>query len=104
MERMMDLLHQMRRTAFDPGMAGMVAIGGLKDDVHRKPAEIIDDLEKQLAKTKSLGLRNALHLMLKDIYKAQAEDEKVLEHLRAMLAENDAALQTAPPVQQPAKK
>ena len=104
MERMMDMLQQFRRTAFDPGMAGMVAIGGLKDDVHRKPAEIINDLENQLTKTKSLGLRNALRLSLKDLYKAQAEDEKVLEHLRAMIAENDAALEAGPPMEKPVKK
>ena len=71
----------------------MIAIGDLKDAVRRKPKEIIEDLETRLKKTKTLGLRNAIRLTLKDLYKAQGADEKVLDHLRTMLAENDAALQ-----------
>lgn len=91
----LDLIVKFRDVAFDPQTAGMIAIGGMKDDVRRKPDETIKDLEAQLVKTKSLGLRNAIRLTLKDLYKAQGEDDKVLEHLRAMLAENDAAIQSA---------
>ena len=87
------LIERMKRLCFDPAAAGLVAAGGLRDDVRRKYAEITKDLEAQLAKTKTLGLRNALRLTLRDIYKKQEDDEKVLKHLRAMLAENDAALQ-----------
>ncbi len=87
------LIERMKRLCFDPAAAGLVAAGGLRDDVRRKYAETTKDLEAQLAKTKTLGLRNALRLTLRDIYKKQEDDEKVLEHLRAMLAENDAALQ-----------
>ena len=93
MNMMMEMLERLKHTCFDPTSAGIVAIGGLKDDVRRKPAEIIKDLEDTLGKTKTLGLRNAIRMSLKDIYKAQGEDEKVLQHLRAMLAENDAAIQ-----------
>ena len=87
------LIEQMKRLCFDPAAAGLVAAGGLKDDVRRKSADVAKDLETQLAKTKTLGLRNAIRLTLREIYKRQDDDEKVLEHLRAMLAENDAALQ-----------
>ena len=59
----------------------------------RKPKEVIEDLEAVLTKTKTLGLRNAIRMTLKDLYKGLGEDEKVLEHLRAMLAECDQALQ-----------
>ena len=87
------LIERMQRLCFDPAAAGLVAAGGLRDDVRRKAADVAKDLEAQLAKTKTLGLRNASRLTLREIYKRQDDDEKVLEHLRAMLAENDAALQ-----------
>jgi|GEM_PF-3076433 len=91
-QRMVQLLSRMRGATFNPAEAGLIAIGGLKDDVPRKSDEIIADLESQLAKTKSLGLRNALRLQLRDLYKAAGKYDKVLMHLRAMVAENDAAL------------
>ena len=87
------LIERMKRLCFDPAAAGLVAAGGLRDDVRRKSGDTAKDLEAQLAKTKTLGLRNAIRLTLREIYKKQDDDEKVLEHLRAMLAENDAALQ-----------
>lgn len=90
---MFELLERMSEACFDEVTAAMIAIGGLKDDVRRKPAQITKDLETQLKSTKTLGLRNAIRMTLKDIYKAQGEDERVLGHLRAMLAENDRALQ-----------
>ena len=93
MERMMELVEMMKEVCFDKGTAAMIAIGDLKDAVRRKPKEIIEDLEAQLKKTETLGLRNAIRLTLKDLYKAQGADGKVLDHLRTMLAENDAALQ-----------
>ena len=93
MERMVDLVERMRDICFEPPSAAMIALGGLKQEVRRKPTVIIADLEARLKETKTLGLRNAIRLTLKDLYKIQAEDEKVLEHLRAMLKENDAAIQ-----------
>ena len=65
---MMEFLEMMKEVCFDEGTAAMVAIGDLKDAVRRKPKEIIDDLEAQLKKTKTLGLRNAIRLTLKDLY------------------------------------
>lgn len=90
---MFELLERMSEACFDEVIASMVAIGGLKDDVRRKPEEITKDLEAQLKKTKTLGLRNAIRMTLKDIYKAQGNDERVLGLLRDTLAECDKALQ-----------
>ena len=92
MERMIGLIKRMQHICFDPATAGMIAIGGLKDEVRRKQEAVVADLEGQLAKTKTLGLRNAIRMMLKDLYKARGDDEKVLGHLRKMIEENDAAL------------
>ena len=92
MELMIGLIKRMQHICFDPATAGMIAIGGLKDDVRRKQEQIVADLEKQLAKTKTLGLRNAIRLTLKDLYKARGDNERVLDHLRKMIEENDAAL------------
>ena len=93
MERMIQLIERLRDTCFDEPNAALIAIGGLKSEVRRKPEAIIDDLEQALDKTKTLGLRNAIRLTLKDIYKAMGKDDRVLDHLRAMLAENDEAIQ-----------
>ncbi len=46
-----------------------------------------------MAGVKTQGLRNAIRLTLKDIYKRQGENEKVIEHIKALIAENDKALQ-----------
>ncbi len=89
---MLGLVHEMERACFTPQSAGMIAIGSLKDDVQRKPEEVASEFEELLKNTKSLGLRNAIRLTLKDIYKRQNNNDKVLEHMRAMLAENDKAL------------
>ena len=64
----------------------------VKDEVRRKQEQVLADLEGQLAKTRTLGLRNAIRLTLKDLYKARGDNEKVLGHLRKMIEENDAAL------------
>jgi len=90
---MMEMIERMRHTCFDPEAAAMVAAAGLKDDVPRRPEEIIGDLEGMLERTRTLGLRNALRLILRDLYRHRGEHDKVLENLRQMLAENDAALQ-----------
>jgi hypothetical protein len=87
------LVSRMSEVCGNPQLAAMVAIAGLKEDVKRKPEEIIKELEDQLGKLKTLGLRNAIRLLLRDLYRAQGEDAKVLEQLRAMIAENEAAIQ-----------
>lgn len=101
MGRMIGLITRMKSLCFDPQAVGVMAIGALKEDVRRKPEDIIKDLETLLTtETKAIGiktqgLRNAIRLTLKDIYKRQGEDEKVLAHLRALIVENDEALQEA---------
>lgn len=90
--RMALLLARMKSATFNPAEAGLIAVGGLKDDVQRKDEEVITDLEQILAGTKSLGLRNAIRLQLRDLYKATNNSAKVLDHLRAMVKENDEAL------------
>ena len=92
--RHIELIQRMQHTSFDPAVAGLVALGALRTDVPReKPEDIIKDLEDVLAQTKTLGLRNSIRMMLKDLYRDQDKHAKVLEHLKAVIAENDAALQ-----------
>jgi len=92
MGRLLGLIQHMNQTAFNPQVAGLVALGGLRTDVQRELDEIVKDFEGLLATTKTLGLRNSIRLTLRDLYKETGRDEKVLENLRAMLAENDAAV------------
>jgi len=92
------LVGEMKDTAFEPAVVGLIAVAGLRDDVARDPKAVIEDLEALLAKTNSLGLRNAIRLTLRDLYKQTGNQEKLLQHLRAMLEENDAAAAKVPPV------
>lgn len=94
MDNLLMTVMRMRHVAFEPESAGLIAVGGLKDD-RRKNAEIIADLEGLLAQTKTLGLRNSIRLTLRDVYRAEKQDDKAYEHLRTMLHENDAAIQAA---------
>lgn len=87
----LDLVDRLQKVCFDPAASGLIASAGLRDDVRRSRGEIIEDLESLLAKTTTLGLRNAIRLALRDLYKATGNTDKVLEHLRVMLAENDEA-------------
>jgi hypothetical protein len=96
MAHMLEMLEMMQHTCFDPERAAMIAIGGLKDEVDREPQDIVEDLEAQLKKTKTLGLRNAIRMTLKDLYQEiEHQEQMVLKHLREMLEENDRALQEA---------
>ena len=92
MDTLLQTVMRMRQVAFMPESAGLIAVGGLKDD-RRKPQEIIEDLESLLKETKTLGLRNSIRLTLRDLYRAQKQDDKALAHLRTMLRENDDAIQ-----------
>ncbi len=94
MVQMIGLVQRMKQTCFDSEAVGVMAVGAMKDEVPRKDEDIIKDLEEQLASVKTHGLRNAIRLTLKDIYKRQGKNEKVIEHLKALIAENDKALQT----------
>lgn len=92
-ERMIDEVDRMADLCFDRRRMAMIAIGGLKDEVKREGEAVASDLEVQLKKIKTQGLRNAIHLTLKDMYKARGKNDMVLRHLRALLSENDAAIQ-----------
>jgi hypothetical protein len=91
------MVGEMKDTAFEPSVVGLIAVAGLRDDVARDPKAVIDDLEALLIKTNSRGLRTAIRLTLRDLYKQTGNQEKLLQHLRAMLAENDQAISHAPP-------
>jgi hypothetical protein len=91
------MIGHMGEAMFNPRIAGVIAIGGLKDAVGKKLPEKIKFFEAQLEKTKTLGLRNAIRLTLKDLYQANGDDEKVADQLKAMLEENDAAIQQEKP-------
>ncbi|GAG47100.1 unnamed protein product, partial [marine sediment metagenome] len=64
------------------------AVAGLRDEVPRDADEVIEEFEDLLVKIKSLGIRNAIRLGLKDLYKLKGDHKKVLHHLREMLIEN----------------
>jgi len=91
--RMMEMIERTRQSCFNPEVAAMIAAAGLRDEVPRKPNEVIDDLEATLKKTKTLGLRNSLRMLLRDLYRDRGKHDRVLEHLHQMLEENDQALQ-----------
>jgi hypothetical protein len=44
-----------------------------------------------LDETRAQGLRNALHMTLRDLYSQGGNQQKVMEHLMQMLHENDVA-------------
>ena len=88
-----EIVKRLKEAAFDSETVAAVAVGGLKDEVKRKPEDVTKDLEALLEKTKTQGIRNVIRQTLKDIYKAQGKDEKVLAQLHALIAENDKALQ-----------
>lgn len=78
---------------FDSKAVGVMAVGAMRDEVRQKPAELTKELEGLLGKVRTQGLRNAIRLTLKDVYRHQGDDEKVAEQLQALIAENDKALQ-----------
>ena len=92
LQQMMGALHAIEGLCFNHEMAAMAAIAGIKDDLKGRPIAAIRVLEASLRQVRTPGLRTAIHMTLKDLYKAQGSDEKVVEHLRAILLENDAAI------------
>ena len=44
-----------------------------------------------LDETQAQGLRNALHMTLRDLYTQAGNQQKIMEHLTQMLHENDVA-------------
>jgi hypothetical protein len=92
MHDMMEMLRRMGKIVFSPADAGLAGIGALGRDIPREPGVVIQDLEKLLKGTKTLGFRNAIRLTLKDLYLRTEQKEKAVGILREMIAENDAAL------------
>lgn len=91
-EPRMKLVSNMKTLCFDPQAMGIIAIGGLRTEVPQKREELIGSLTTLLEGTKSLGLRNAIRLTLKDIYVEMGDTTNALTQLRAIIQENDAAL------------
>lgn len=90
------LVGNMKETCFDPLAIGIIAVGGLRTEVSQKPEELAQQLESILPETKSLGLRNAIRLTLKDLYVEMGSAAKAQEQFKAMIKENDDALQKTP--------
>ncbi len=95
LRQMIGALHTMSEAVSDPRTAAMMAIGALKDEVKNRPIAGVRALEAALRTTRSLPLRTAIHLSLKDLYKAQGNDVMVVRHLMAVIAENDEAMRPA---------
>lgn len=86
---MMHMLGAMKTICFDPDLAAVLAISAIKEELKDKPADAVKTLETLLGKTRSPGIRNAIRLTLKDLYKAQKDDQKLLDMLQDMVIEND---------------
>lgn len=82
------MVGSMKQTVLDSAAMCLIAAAGLRDEVPRTADEVIKEYEGLLGKTKSLGMRNALRLGLKDLYKLKGDNEKVWHHLRQMFIEN----------------
>lgn len=89
---MIELIERMKHVCFDPENAALIAVGGLKDDIPRRPEEVVDDLEGVLKRTRTLGVRNAVRMVLRDLYRHLGAHDRALRNLHEMLAENDEAL------------
>ncbi len=93
------LVGDMKKTCFDPNAMGLIALGAISQEIPRPPQEVIEELENLLDKIMTLGLRNAIRLTLKDLYKQTNQPEKTLDLMRSMLAENDKSPLYAQPVE-----
>ena len=87
------LLEQISKITSKPNLAGLIAIGGLKDDTKCSVKDKIKHLEELLVETKSLTMRNAIRMTLKDLYAATRQEDKLIKSLKEMAAENDAAME-----------
>ncbi len=90
-EAQINLVDKMKETYADPIAAGVVAIGAIKAELQRSGQDVPEGLETILNQTHAQGLRNALHMTLRDLYAQAGKPEKVMEHLSQMLRENDVA-------------
>lgn len=95
LQEMVGMLNAVSQTAFDSESAAMIGIGAINDELTSTPQEAAEELESVLKTTKSLGLRNAIRITLKDIYIKAGDKKKGIEHMRAMIAENDECMYNA---------
>ena len=86
----------LKETCFDPRAMGIVAIASLRGEIHQDPKQLADHLQAMLEQTKSLGLRNAIRLTLKEVYLEQGQVDQASRQVEMMIQENDQAVQAAP--------
>ena len=98
-EMRVKVVGSMKDTCFDPQAFGIVALGGLQNEVPQKPEVFARQLEEMLPGTYSQGLRNAIRLTLKDLYLEMKAPEKAQAQLKQMLIENDEWLARTHPEQ-----
>jgi len=99
-EPRLKLVGNMKDLCYDPQAMGIVAIGGLHTEAGLEPAELIDLLNGMLDGSggpgvpvvKSLGMRNAIRLTLKDLYVEMGDTAKALEQLERIIEQNDHAM------------
>jgi hypothetical protein len=89
MQAQVQIVGNLKETCADPEAMGIVAVSELRSAGSKKPAETIAFLQGRLEKTKSLPLRNAIRLALKDLYLEVGDAANVQKQLEAILAEND---------------
>ena len=92
MQHMLESVEWLSDACFEPHMAGMIAIGALKEGAHKDPAEAVADYHALLKRTETLGFRTAIRLALKDLYKARGNSKAAREQLRMIVVENDHAI------------
>lgn len=88
-EMRVKVVGSMKDTCFDSQAFGIIALGGLQNEVPQKPEDFARQLEGMLPSTYSQGLRNAIRLTLKDLYLEMKAPEKAQSQLKQMLIEND---------------
>lgn len=88
------MLESIIEVAFDPISAGMIGIGAINDELALTPKEAAEELESILKSTKSLGLRNAIRMTLKDVYLKAGDKKRASYHMGMMIAESDKFLTT----------
>jgi hypothetical protein len=83
------MLENMAETCFDPDIMGVAAVGGLRTEAPMESKDMIREFEEVLSRTKRQGIRNAIHLTLKDLYIETGNLPKAREHLKKIIEEND---------------
>ena len=88
----LELIELFGEVAFNPEQAAMVAIGTISEELNLQDSEVIKWFEGLLGKAKSLGVRNAIRMSLKDLYQKTQQKDKLKKMLIEMVLENDRAI------------